>query len=104
CSAVDRVHAVGVHVVGKPGRAPDAGDEDDVVPRNAELGHESLDRGQDRVVAAPRAPTYFLVGLEVLGLEVKPGAPWDNRVTHESALLAAFRRGRPRGTACHGPV
>ena len=42
--------------------------------RNAELGHEALDCGQDRVVAAARAPAHFLVGLEVLGLQAEPGA------------------------------
>ena len=32
----------------------------------AELGQEALHRGQDRVVAAARAPADLLVGLEVL--------------------------------------
>ena len=41
-------------------------DEDDALARDAELGHELLDRGEDRVVAAARAPADLLVGLQVL--------------------------------------
>ena len=54
CPAVDRVHAVGVEVVGEPRRAADPGDEDDVLPAQAELGQEALHRLQHRVVAAAR--------------------------------------------------
>ncbi len=64
--AVDGVHPVGVHVVREAGGAADAGDEDDVLPGQAEFGHEALDGGQDGVVAAAGAPAHLLVGLEVL--------------------------------------
>ena len=33
---------------------------------SAELGHEALDGGEDRVVTAAGAPAHLLVGLEVL--------------------------------------
>src|SRR3954452_3665883 len=59
---VDRVHAVGVEVVGEPGRAADAGDADDVLALQPELGQERLHRGEDRVVTATRAPSDLLVG------------------------------------------
>ena len=64
--AVDRVEPVGVHVVREPARAADPGDEDDVLPGDAEVGHHLLDGRQDRVVPAARAPADVLVGLEVL--------------------------------------
>ena len=64
--AVDGVDAVGVHVVGEAGGAADAGDEDHVLPRDAELGHEHLDGGEDGVVAAAGAPADLLVGGPVL--------------------------------------
>src|SRR5581483_2921006 len=35
-----------------------------------ELGHERLERGEDRVVAAARAPAHLLVGAEVLRRQV----------------------------------
>src|SRR4051812_8831025 len=63
---------VGLHVVGEPRRAPDPADENDLLAGNAELRHERLERCQDRVVAAARAPTDFLVRLEVLGLQRGP--------------------------------
>src|SRR6478672_9314040 len=65
-TAVDRVHAVRLHVVREARRAADARDEDDLLLRDAELRHEALYRGEDRVVAAARAPANLLVGLEVL--------------------------------------
>ena len=64
--AVDRVDAVGVHVVGEAGRAADAGDEHGVLAPDPELGHEHLHGGQDRVVAAARAPADLLVRGPVL--------------------------------------
>src|SRR5262245_32525370 len=64
--AVDRVEAVGVHVVREAARAADPGDEDDVLLGNTEIRHRLLDRGQDRVVAAARTPPHVLVRLEVL--------------------------------------
>src|SRR5207237_2770754 len=64
--AVDPVHAVGVQVVGEPTAAADARDEHGLVRLDPELGKEPLDRGQNRVVAAPRAPPNLLVGGEVL--------------------------------------
>ena len=62
---MDGVHPVGVHVVGEPGGAPDARDEDELLSGPAEPGEELLDRGEDGVVAAPGAPANLLVGLEV---------------------------------------
>lgn len=65
-AAVDRVHPVGVHVVREAGGAADAGDEDDVLLRQAQFGHEALDGGEHRVVTAAGAPADLLVRLEVL--------------------------------------
>ena len=65
-AAVDRVHAVGVEVVGEPRRAADAGDEHDVLAAQAEVGQERLDGLEHGVVAAPGAPAHLLVGGEVL--------------------------------------
>ena len=50
-------------------------DEDDVLLRHAEVGHLLLGLGEDRVVAAARAPADLLVGHEVL-----PGQLDDRRV------------------------
>ena len=63
---VDRVHPVGVHVVREAGCAADARHEGHVLAANAELGHEQLDGGEDRVVAAARAPADLLVAHPVL--------------------------------------
>ena len=64
--AVDGVHPVGVHVVREPGGAPDARQEHGGLPAHAELGHQHLDGGQDRVVTAPGAPPDLLVRGPVL--------------------------------------
>src|ERR1700691_1324402 len=65
--AVDGVETVGVHVIGEARRAADAGEEDGVLAGDAELGHEEADGGEDRVVAAARAPADLLVRGPVLG-------------------------------------
>ena len=65
-AAVDRVHAVGVEVVGEARGAADAGDEDDVLAAQAEVGQERLHGLEHGVVAAPGAPAHLLVGGEVL--------------------------------------
>src|SRR5204862_6132919 len=67
---MDRVEAVGVHVVRQTAGAADATDEDDVLLREAEVGHYLLGLGEDRVVAAARAPADLLVGHEVLAGEL----------------------------------
>ncbi len=73
-AAVDAVHPVGVHVVDEAAGAADPGDEDRLLRRHAELRHQRLDAGEDRVVAAARAPARFLVGLEVLLGQRRQGA------------------------------
>src|SRR5581483_2514370 len=104
-AAVDRVHPVGMHVVGEARRAADARDEDDALARDAELGHDALDGGEDRVVAAPRAPADLLVGLEVLRRQGEaPAASVGLAVAgcsaHTSASIASAssleRNGTPR--------
>ena len=53
-AAVDRVEAVGVHVVRQPAGAADAGDEDDVLLRHAEVGHHPS--GSGRGSSSRRSP------------------------------------------------
>src|SRR5690606_25417446 len=65
-TSVDGVHAVGVEVVGEAAGAADAGDEDDVLAAQPEVGQEGLDGLEDGVVAAAGAPADLLVGGEVL--------------------------------------
>src|SRR4029453_3881605 len=72
--AVDRVHPVGVHVVGEARGAADARDEHDPLPGDPQLGHEPLHAREDRVVPAAGAPADLLVALEVLGGELHGGA------------------------------
>src|ERR1044072_5652170 len=57
--------AVRVHVVGEARRAAYPRDEDYLLARDAEVGHDLLYAVQYRVVAAARAPAHLLVGGEV---------------------------------------
>src|ERR1700737_4781773 len=70
-AAMDAVKPVGVHVIREAAGAADAADEDDLLPRQPQLGHQLLHRGEDGEVAAPRAPAHFLIGDEVLLAERK---------------------------------
>src|SRR5262249_25391235 len=67
------VHAVRLHVVRETRSAADARHEDELLARNAELRHEALHRGQDRVVAAAGTPADLLVGLEVFRRQFQLG-------------------------------
>ena len=109
-AAVDRVHAVGVEVVGEPRRAADAGDEDDVLALEPEVGQEALDRGEHGVVAAAGAPADLLVGGELLavlrlvggGHAAQAGERQRSVVIGRSPSVAS-RCGRvPAGVPCHG--
>src|SRR3972149_6683089 len=68
-AAVDGVEAERVHVVRQAPRAADAGDEDDLLARVAEVRHDLLGLGEDRVVAAAGTPADLLVRDEVLARE-----------------------------------
>ena len=65
-AAVDRVHAVGLEVVREPRRAADAGDEDDVLAAQSQIGQEALHGLEHGVVTAPGTPADLLVAGEVL--------------------------------------
>src|SRR4026209_2055522 len=67
--AVERGKAVLIHVVREPAGAADPRDEHDVLLRVAEVGHHLLGLGEDRVVAAARAPADLLIRHEVLPRE-----------------------------------
>ncbi len=87
--AVDRVHAVGVDVVGESRRAADARDDHGVLALDAQLRHQPLEGGQHGVVAAARTPTHLLVGGEVLAVQRgdrqrHPGEPGAGRGAVES--------------------
>ena len=95
---VDRVHAVGVHVVRQAGRAADARHEHEVFGLDAGLGQQELDRGEDAVVAAARAPAHFLVGLEVLARQLhRRAVAFAVAVTHDSinSRICCFELGGP---------
>ena len=64
-ASVDGVHPVGVHVVREPARAADAGNEHDVLARNAEARHQFLSLGQYRIIAAARTPPHRLIAGEI---------------------------------------
>src|SRR3972149_156324 len=68
-AAVEGVEAERVHVVGQAPRAADAVDEDDLLARVAEVRHDLLGLGEDRVVAAAGTPADLLVRDEVLARE-----------------------------------
>ena len=66
-AAVDRVEAVGRHVIRKAARAADAADEHRLLARDAEVRHRPLHGLQHRIIAAARAPADLLVARPVLG-------------------------------------
>jgi hypothetical protein len=94
-AAVDGVHPVGVHVIREAPGAADAGDEDDLLGRDAELGHEALDGGEHRVVAAAGAPARLLVGLEVRLGQRQRGCGGHGSRSRMAFSISAANSGRP---------
>src|SRR5258706_9360645 len=66
CAAMDSVKAVGVHIIGEPAGTSDAGDKYHIMPRNIQLGHNTLYLCKDGIIAATRAPSNVLIRLEIL--------------------------------------
>ena len=83
---VDAVHPVGVHVVDEPPRAADAGDEHDLLGRDAQLRHEAT--GPRRGSRSRRSP----------GTSASPGR------RRSRPCSAAARRGRARDPAAVAAV
>src|SRR2546426_752597 len=74
---VDRVEPVRREVIGEPGRAADARNEDGALAPGAEVRQGLLDRLEDRIVPAPGAPPNLLVRRVVLGGELRVGDRGD---------------------------
>ena len=89
-AAVDAVHPVRVHVVGEAAGAADAGHEHDPVRRDAELGHQLLDRR--RAPRSRRSP----------GTSASPGRTLKSFVGQlpSQQRLDLASRARPRTAAC----
>ena len=68
-TAVDGVHAIGVHVVREARGATDARDDNGVLLGDAQIRQHTLEGGQNRVVATAGAPAHLLVGGEVTTLQ-----------------------------------
>ena len=86
--AVDGVEAIGGHVIGKAGRAADAGDENGVLRHRPDLGQGALHDLEDGVIAAAGTPAHLLVGGEVLRRRL---VRWSDDVH----LRPPFGRGSP---------
>src|SRR5687767_1283312 len=67
--AVDRVQAVGVHVVRETRRAADTGDDHGVLTLDPELRHEALEGCEHGIVTAAGAPAHLLITGEVLAAQ-----------------------------------
>ena len=64
-AAVNGVEAEGVHVIRKAAGAADAADHHEIFAGDAQFRKDGLNRGEDGVIAAARAPADFLVGLKI---------------------------------------
>jgi len=68
---VDTVHAVGIHVIRKPARATDPGDENRGFLLGSDIGKDFFHLSQNGVVATTGAPTNILIGFEIFGFEYR---------------------------------
>ena len=68
--AMDRVHPISFHVIGKTRGATNTGNDGHLVFIQAKLGKDVLNLFEDGVISAAGAPAHFLVGGEVLRSEL----------------------------------
>src|SRR5579875_356947 len=94
-AAVDRVEAVGVHKVRKAARASDARNENNILARDAELGHRLLHRREDRVIAASRAPADLLVADEILAGQSRSHRDQPSKARLMRLVISLTLKGRP---------
>ena len=71
CTTVDRVHAIGVHVVRETTGASDPRDEHQVFSCDSQFRKDFFHLCQDGVVAASWAPTNVLVTAKIGGFEYR---------------------------------
>ena len=76
-TAVNRVEAVGVHVVGETAGAADPGDEHDLFLRNAEFRKDLLHLSEDGIVPTAWAPADVLIGDKIFSRQFR-----SSRRTH----------------------
>ncbi len=67
CPAMDGVKSICGHIIGEARRAADAGDENDILRRRADIREGLLHPFQDRIVTATGAPANFLIRGKILG-------------------------------------
>jgi len=66
---VNGVDTIGVHIVGEPAAATDAGNENGLLGRYADFGKYFFHLSQDGIIAATWTPTDILVTGKIFGLE-----------------------------------
>ena len=65
-TAMNAMHAIGIHVVREAAATADTGNDRDIFPGDAKRGHDLLHLRQDGVISAAGAPAYFLVSYKIL--------------------------------------
>ena len=80
CPPVNRVHAVGIDVVGKACGASDARNENKIFLLSLQLGQGLAHGGEHGIITAPRTPANVLISGEVLG-----GIRWNCSVRHNDS-------------------
>ena len=64
--AMDRMHSIGIHVIGETAAAADTGNYHNILPGYSERRHDLLHLGQDGIIAASGAPAHFLIRCKIL--------------------------------------
>ena len=88
---MDGVETVGLHVIREPAGAADAADDDEVLALDAELGKRALERVEDRVIAATRAPADVVGCDEVLAGEFRDGGNVLNFSGHGFSVVEKLK-------------
>ena len=67
--AMDRMHAIGIHIIREPAATANPGYYNNVLPGYPQSRHDLLHLGEDDIIPASRAPANFLISGKVLGCQ-----------------------------------
>ena len=65
--AMDRMHAIGIHIIGEPAATANPGYNNNVLPGYSQSRHDPLYLGEDDIIPASRAPADLLISCKILG-------------------------------------
>src|ERR1700733_11041771 len=83
-TAMDRMHSIGVHIIGEAAAAAYTRNDHYILPGNSQCRHDLLHLRKDGIIPATRTPAHFLIRGKIFGGQGWPSG--RNRFAHNTNL------------------